>query len=54
MAAAIGFAGCVHQQARMQAPEENESSAKDKTAEVKTVRDVASFANTVIYSGGIP
>jgi hypothetical protein len=44
-AAVFGFAGCVHQQARMQAPEENES-AKDKTSEVKTIRDVASFANT--------
>ena len=45
-ATVFGFAGCVHQQARMQAPEENETSAKDKTSEVKTIRDVASFANT--------
>jgi hypothetical protein len=44
LAAIFGFAGCAHpQQTRMQAPEENE---KDKTSEVKTIRDVASFANT--------
>src|SRR5437879_12479657 len=39
-----GFLGCAHpQQTRMQKPDENE---KDKTSEVKTIRDVASFANT--------
>ncbi len=38
-----GPTGCAHQQTRMQSPEENE---KDKVAEVKTVRHVASFANT--------
>lgn len=39
-----GFLGCAHpQQTRMQKPDENE---KDKTSDVKTVRDVASFANT--------
>lgn len=45
-----GPLGCAHQQTRMQAPDENE---KDKLAEVKTIRDVASFANTepVVVSG---
>src|SRR5712692_3885159 len=38
-----GPTGCAHQQTRMQKPDENE---KDKTSEVKTIRDVASFANT--------
>src|SRR5436305_571932 len=38
------FLGCAHpQQTRMQKPDENE---KDKAADVKTIRDVASFANT--------
>jgi hypothetical protein len=41
-----GFIGCVHQQARMQMPDERETGGSDKLAEVKTVRDVASFANT--------
>jgi hypothetical protein len=46
----VGPVGCAHQQTRMQSPEEND---KDKLAEVKTVRDVASFANTdpVVVSG---
>ncbi len=45
-----GPTGCAHQQTRMQSPEEND---KDKLAEIKTVRDVASFANTdaVVVSG---
>jgi hypothetical protein len=46
IAALFGFMGCAHQQTRMQAPDENEASSKDKTADVKTIRDVASFANT--------
>ena len=46
LAAIFGFIGCVHQQARMQAPDERETAGNDKVAEVKTVRDVASFANT--------
>src|SRR5262249_24668743 len=39
----LGTGGCAHQQTRMQSPEEND---KDKSNEVKTVRHVASFANT--------
>jgi hypothetical protein len=39
-----GFLGCAHpQQTRMQKPDDNE---RDKTSEIKTIRDVASFANT--------
>jgi hypothetical protein len=46
----ITAAGCAHQQTRMQSPEEND---KDKTVDVRTIRDVASFANTdpVVVSG---
>jgi hypothetical protein len=36
------MAGCAHQQTRMKSPDEND---KDKLAEVKTIRDVASFSN---------
>jgi hypothetical protein len=36
------LAGCAHQQTRMKSPDEND---KDKLAEVKTIRDVASFSN---------
>jgi hypothetical protein len=43
-------AGCAHQQTRMKSADEND---KDKLAEVKTIRDVASFSNInpIVVSG---
>src|SRR5713226_8379463 len=46
----LGPAGCAHQQTRMKSADEND---KDKLAEVKTIRDVASFSNInpIVVSG---